>query len=1276
VVTSYSVNRMNRHGIRSGNFGVVTAAAIASLLSPAFGSAATVPLRNGSFEAPALPGEGKQSTNSAEGWKLTGGAGVFVNNGAFGAKIAGADGAQLAYLNGTKEGGFQQDTAGHIKPMTIYTLTAGVGLRQDSPLKKGASLLLKLQSFDTNNGALLRTLAVKEITVGREALSAERLTDFTATLTTGPAPPRGGLRVALTVGDRGDGDKGDWSLDQVRLETRPATPEGVAGAASAAPLKKTAATGGIRYNRDIRPILSENCFACHGPDSASRKAGLRLDRFEDATAPRKGARAVVPGKPDQSDAIARIFTTDEDDLMPPPKSHKVLTPAQKELLRRWVAEGARYELHWAYIAPERPALPTVKNTKWAHHPIDRFVLARLEKEGLRPAPEADRRTLARRLSLDLTGLPPSPEDVEAFLKDTAPDAVERLADKFMASPHWGEHRARYWLDAARYADTHGIHFDNFREMWTYRDWVIHAFNANLPFDRFTIEQLAGDLLPGKTMEQEIATGFNRCNMTSNEGGLIDEEYLVLYTRDRTETTSTVWMGMTAQCATCHDHKFDPITTREFYEMAAFFNNSTVPSRDGNRRDAPPTRVVPASEDRARWDALPPLLDEAKQKAEARRKDGRKDYDTWAKTASAEPFTRQVPADRLALHAALTEGEGTNAAFTVGAEQRTLSLGTNVIWGSGHIGARAFKTLGGATARIEDAGDFDTTNAFAYGAWVKMAEKDLTGAAFGRMDEQKNGYRGWDFYFDKGRPATHIVHQWPDQALKVVAKDKLKAGEWAHVFITYDGSAKPEGVKIFVNGRPVDADTTNKKLASTNSIRAPVPFTLGQRHVGDRLDKTSLQDARVYARTLDASDVEAIYRGTRGAWLARKPAEDRTKEEGNEMFDHWLGVVDEPFRAATKHQASLEREEAGIKKRGSIAYVMNERGDEAMAHILYRGEYDKRRDRVLADTPDVLPPLPEALPRNRLGLARWLLRPEHPLTARVTVTRFWQEVFGAGLVKSSSDFGVTGDQPTHPELLDWLAVEFRESGWDVKKFFKLLVTSAAYRQAATVTPEKLQKDPQNRLLSRGPRFRMDAEMVRDCALAASGLLAPKVGGPSVKPYQPDGVWEAVAMPESNTKKYERDTGEKLYRRSVYTFWKRAAPPASMEIFNAPNRETCSVRRERTNTPLQALATLNDPQFVEAARHLAQRALLAATTEDRRLDYIARRLLGRSFRPEEEKIARNVLKDLLAYYLAETKDAEALIGFGESKADPSLSRPELAAYTMAVNQFMNLDEVLNK
>ena len=1026
----------------------------------------------------------------------------------------------------------------------------------------------------------------------------------------------------------------------------------------------------IEYNRDIRPILAENCFACHGPDSASRKAKLRLD--QKAVAVKRGA--ITPGKPDDSELVARINAPDVKDRMPPAATKKLLTSAQKDLLKRWIAAGAEYQIQWSFIPPVRAPLPQVRDKAWARNPIDRFILANLEAHGLKPAPEADRRTLARRLSLDLTGLPPEPADVEAFVSDPAPDAYEKLVDKFMKSPAWGEHRARYWLDAARYADTHGLHFDNYRAIWAYRDWVIDAFNRNMPFNEFGIEQLAGDLLPHPTLDQLIATGFNRCNMTTNEGGTIPEENLVMYTRDRTSTVAEVFLGLTANCAVCHDHKFDPISTKEFYSLSAFFNNTTQGALDGNISDTPPVVFVPTRADRAKWNKLAQDIKEMQATLAARKTAARPAFDKWLAAATPDIAARLVPEKGLAFAAPLNEGTGQTLHVNVAGKAREVKLESGFAWAPGKISPKALSIKPGAAPAFADVGDFERNQGFSIGTWVKVARRGTVGAIAARMDNTKQ-HRGWDLWLENERIGMHIINQWPENALKVTTRATLKPGQWHHVLVTYDGSSKAAGVKVYFDGTPQQVDAYTDKL--TKTIRTNVPFKIGQRHTSERLPAGTIQDLRVYDRTLDAAQAEQLAKGSLVEASLAKAAKDRTPAEAANLFTWWLDTLDAPSRALTAGLAGLHQQEAAIRARGANTLITQERPQEPLAYVLYRGLYDQRRDKVGAKTPKSLPPFPTKAPHNRLGLARWLFEPEQPLTARVTVNRFWQEIFGTGLVKTTGDFGVMGELPSNQKLLDWLAVDFRESGWDVRRFFKLMVTSAAYRQSATISEDSLEKDPHDRLLSRSPRARMAAEMLRDYALAASGLLVRKIGGPSVKPYQPDNIWDAVALIGSNTRDYKRDSGPKLYRRSLYTFWKRGAPPPNMEILNAPSREICTVHRDHTDTPLQALVTLNDPQFVEAARHLAQWALKDGGAQPAtRIDFMARRLLARPFRTEEASVVLDNLRNLRTYYQAHPRDARKLVSVGESHADPAINVGDLAAYTMLANQLLNLDEVLNK
>lgn len=1031
----------------------------------------------------------------------------------------------------------------------------------------------------------------------------------------------------------------------------------------------------IRFNRDIRPILSDNCFHCHGPDSAARKAKLRLDRDTGLFGKTANGVAVVPGKPDQSEVYTRITSSDEDELMPPPTANHKLTEAQKNAVKHWIEQGAKWQPHWSFIAPERGTPPAVKNTAWVRNPIDRFILAKLEDAGLNPAPEADRRTLARRLSLDLTGLPPDPAEVEAFVKDSSPDAYEKLVDRWLALPQYGEHRAHYWLDAARYADTHGMHFDNYREMWPYREWVINAFNQNVPFDRFSIDQLAGDLFPERKLDDQVATGFIRCGMTTNEGGTIPEENLVMYARDRTETFSRVYLGLTMNCCVCHDHKFDPLPTKDFYSLSAMFANNTMGALDGNIKDTPPVVVVPRKEDREAFAKASADEISLKQKLAARPALAKGDFAKWSQGATPALITASLPTRQLHLQASLSEGKGDKIQVTQDGTAREISLSASAQWQKGVVAEKALLVDKGAACEIADAGDFEKDQPYSIAAWIKLPGQ-VTGAVVSRMDDQ-HGYRGWDLWIEGNRVGGHIIQNWDgNDALKVVSADKpLEPNKWHYVCLTYDGSAKAAGVKIYVDGR-LQKNAAPQKDSLKGSIRTTVPMKVGQRHSSSLISNLMVQDLRLYKRVLNKTDVKDLALATQLTGLLNKPADKRTEPERKELFDWWLANVDAASIDINEQLASVQEQVEAIKARGGQSLVMQEKPTPPVAFVLYRGDYDKRRDQVGPGTPGILPPMAKDAPQNRLGLAQWLFSPAHPLTARVTVNRYWQEIFGAGIVRSADDFGISGESPTHPELLDWLAVDFRENQWDMKRMIRLLVTSATYRQTATLTPEKLEKDPQNKLLSRGPRFRMDAEMVRDSALAESGLLTRRMGGPSVRPYQPPGVWDVVGLPGGNTRDYVQDHGENLYRRSLYTMWKRMAPPVSMDVFNAPSRESCTVRRDRTNTPLQALVTLNDVQFMEAARVLAQRAIQQGGGFNDQLNFISTRILARPMTPEEAAICKSAYDDFLKDYQSHGDEARKLLAFGESPRDEKIDPATHAAMTMLVNQVMNLDEALNK
>jgi cytochrome c553 len=1039
-------------------------------------------------------------------------------------------------------------------------------------------------------------------------------------------------------------------------------------AVAAATVGRSAAAD-LSFNRDVRPILSDKCFSCHGFDPKARKADRRLDTPEGATAEIEGVRAIVPGDLKKSDAWQRIIAEDKDEVMPPPKSHKTLSAAEKEILKRWIEQGARYDKHWSFEPPQRAPLPKVQDQPWVRNPIDAYVLAGLEHAGLKPAPEADRRTLARRVALDLTGLPPTPEQVEAFVNDPAPDAYEKLVAKLMASPQWGEHRGRYWLDAARYADTHGIHIDNYREMWPYRDWVIAAFNRNQRFDEFTVEQIAGDLLPNPTREQLIATGFHRCNVTTAEGGTIAEENLAMYANDRVTTTSWVWLGLTANCAACHDHKFDPITQKDFYAMAAYFRNTTQPASDGNVKDTKPVIYLPVAADEPRFAELPKVTAEANAALSKRRGDAAKDFAQWLATAKPEQVA--ISSEALAVRLPLDEGSGEEVRAESNGEGASFKASGPIEWRDGGKFGRAPAFSNNAHFDLGDLAGFDRDQPFSVGAWVNVPANFKEGAIVARMDDRK-GLQGWELFVQNGKFGAQLAAREPAGALRVISKNgTVRAGKWQHVLATYDGSGASAGFRLFVDGRVQLVVAQGKDLKGP--VRADVPLRIGQRETASKFEGGQVQDVRVYLRELSTGEARSLpdEQNLRAAFAVA--AEKRTPAQKAALLNFYVDNLDGPSIEIAFRLEELEDEKTAIQERATVSHIQEEKPGEAMANILMRGAYDKVGEKVTPAGFSALHPMPADAPKNRLGLARWLVAPENPLTARVTVNRFWQEVFGTGLVRTPEDFGAQGERPSNPDLLDWLAVEFRESGWDVKKFFTLMVTSATYRQAGTVTPEKVEKDPQNRLLSRGPRFRMDAEMVRDYALAASGTLSPKMGGPGTKPYQPDNIWEVVGLGGA---RYTQDKGENLYRRTIYNFWKRQSPSPNMEVFNAPTREACTVRRERTNTPLQALVTLNDPQFVEAARRLAEVALKEGGEPAAVISTIARRVLLRPLSAAETEVVVRTESDLEQQFAANAESTKAFLAVGESKADPNLSAPQLAALTMVASQLLNLDEALNK
>jgi len=984
----------------------------------------------------------------------------------------------------------------------------------------------------------------------------------------------------------------------------------------------------IRFNRDVRPILSDNCFACHGFDAAHRKGKLRLDTFAGATAEREGRRAIAPGDPEYSELWHRITSSFEDEVMPPKESHKVLDAGQRAVLKRWIEAGAPYEAHWAYQPVRHEPPPAVRQAAWPRGDIDRFILARLEREGLRPSSEADRSTLLRRVSLDLTGLPPTPAELDAFLADAAPDAYERAVDRLLASPHYGERMAVDWLDAARYADTNGYQVDRDREIWAWRDWVIGAFNRNLPFDRFTIEQLAGDLLPQPTLDQKIATGFNRNHMINEEGGIIPEEFLAEYTADRVETTAAVWLGQTFACNRCHDHKYDPLTQKDYYSLKAFFHNVPELGKSIRQNDfrfnSPPYVLLPSPEIDAKLATLRAQNTETTQALDGLVTGADAEVNAWAQRLRAEhpQWTALTPLAATAEDQNPKVEPTTREVHFEYLNNTRLETKIRVAAPSGRV--TAFRLTCAAT---EIGGTFNLTD-----LQVRLGRGEKARELALRPSADKNSL---------GREAALLVH---DRSVETRVPLRVKPGAAATV--------------VFELAEPIDfpADVKTEFTVSVLSYGASSPTRWRLEATGD--DPALLAASAVRSAALRAE-------------AERTPAERVTLRNRFE-------TTRPPGRKLEDEIARLHRQIEATQREYSTTMVMEEMEKPRETFILIRGAYDKKGERVDAATPAILPPLPADAPRNRLGLARWLVDPANPLTARVTVNRFWQAVFGTGLVKTSEDFGSQGEPPSHPELLDWLASEFVRSGWDVKALMRMLVTSATYRQQSRFTPQLRERDPENRLLARGPRFRLMGEFVRDQALAAGGLLVPKLGGPSVRPYHPPGLYEGVAPTSEDTvKTYIAGQGDDLYRRSLYTYWKRSVPHPAMLAFDVPFREVCSVKRSRTNTPLQALNLMNDPTYVEAARFIARRMLHeGGNTAAARLGFGFRLLFARPPQPAELAGLETALARAQADFTADPSAAAALLGVGETRAETAHPAPELAAYALVASTLLCTDEVLTK
>ena len=999
---------------------------------------------------------------------------------------------------------------------------------------------------------------------------------------------------------------------------------------------------GVDFALQVRPILSDKCFFCHGPDAAHREADLRLDLEE-------GAKdyAVVPGKPDESELIRRIASNDEDERMPPAATGLKLSKSEIDLLRNWIKQGAPWNTHWSLKPIGDPSPPNVRQTSWPRNEIDRFILARLEREGLSPAGSATRERLIRRVCLDITGLPPTLAQLDEFLADNSPAAYEKLVDRLLASERFGEHMAASWLDVARYSDTYGYQVDRDRYVWPWRDWVIRAFNENLPYDRFITQQLAGDLLPNASDDEILATAFNRLHPQKVEGGSTPEEFRIEYVSDRTETFATAFLGLTFVCARCHDHKYDPISQKEYYQISAFFDNIDEAGLYSYFTPAVPTPTLWLTDNQLKQkiaDVEGKIADEERQLAalaDARREE----FQRWlnGKKSIAAPVAGRV------AYLDFEEPPG-------GANESV----------PGKIGKGV--RLTGDDAVDTKVGNFRRFEPFSVALWLNTPDVKERAVVFHRSRAWTDaGSRGYQLLIEEGRLSASLIHFWPGNAIRVRTHDPIPTGQWLHVAMVYDGSSRADGLRIYLNGVAAQCDIVRDKLVKNITGGGGDHIAIGERFRDRGFTNGLVDEFQVFDRQLTPLEVRQLYDEQSLAELLDKPADKLNAADRSALLAYYLSTRDDAYRTQLQVVKAAREERSKLCDEIPEIMVMQETPAQHQTYLLKRGMYDAHGEEVSPETPDALPPFPADQPRNRLGLARWLTDPNHPLTARVAVNRFWQVMFGKGLVHTPEDFGSQGTPPTHPELLDWLARDFVSHGWDVKRLIKQMVLSATYRQSSVGSPAVLAQDPENRLLGRAPSYRLSAEVLRDSALAVSGLLVNQVGGEPARPYE-------VAV---SFKPVKHDEGPGLYRRSLYTYWKRTGPAPVMMTLDASKRDVCRMRRERTSSPLQAFVLMNGPQFVEAARMLAQRLIKRHGDETKpAIDEMYRLLTSREPSAVERQILCNLYEKQTDYFQQNPQRAEQYLGVGQAQRDPSIDAVRLAAMSTVANTLLNFDETVMK
>ena len=1043
----------------------------------------------------------------------------------------------------------------------------------------------------------------------------------------------------------------------------------------------------VDYNEHVRPILSDKCFACHGPDEANREAGLRLDVAEAAYAElpeSPGKRAIVPGKPSRSQLVARIRAGDPEEQMPPVDANLTLDDHEKALLTRWIDQGAVYKPLWSLIPPESTSRHSIEQSSIPDE-IDRLVEKRLKAEGLSPATRATRETLIRRAAFDLTGLPPTLEEINAFLADERPDAYERVIDTYLEAPAYGERMAAMWMDVARYADSDGYLDDKHRELSPWRDWVIRAFNENLPYDQFVTWQLAGDLLPNPTQDQVLATAFNRLHKKNSEAGIVFEEFRTEYVADRANTFGKAFLGLTMECARCHDHKYDPISQADYYKLYGYFNSTDEIGHAvyGPDQTPGPALLLTTPEEDQEVSRLKRDVEQLEKELETVRRAAKASNDAWLEHLPSISAIQKRMAASLEAHYPfdniIAQGDAMVSPNVAG--DRSPATIRDIALVEGKSGKAIHVTDYGQMTLGERVGWYGRTQPFTIDFWIYPDTVYSEAMLFTHSEEWRLGLRGYTLQLEDNHLVFRMAHSYPQNAIKVVAESMVPVRTWTHVTITYDGSSKAQGVRLFQDGLAVSLDTKRDNLYK-GILFTPDIHTYGFRGIelGQRDKFTPFKDGRIDAfRVYDAAltpiEVLTLHDPNRVSQLLAEASEGKMAGEERALLAEYHAVYHgTPAPVVARLNAardSLNTLLNGIEE----IMVMGDLAEPRPTHVLERGLYDAPGDRVAPGTPAAILPIAEDLPENRLGLAAWLFDPENPLTARVMVNRIWQMHFGRGLVATPDDFGNQGALPSHPALLDALAVAFRESGWDIKQLHKTIMRSATYQQASAMTPEGIERDPDNVLLARGPAFRLPAEMIRDHALAISGLLVPRIGGPSVYPYQPAGLWDDLST-KGWRYRYLQEPGEGLYRRSLYTIWKRTAPPPSMLLFDAPDRSTCMVERQPTSTPLQALTLLNDPQYVEAARVLAETVMAEQPTQADRFTTIFRLITSRHPTEAEMGLMESMYQDEQRLFYATPQKALAYLNTGEHPLNQTLNPIQTAALASVTSALLNTDEATTR